>query len=448
MKTNSNSITNGTANISEHLHQPSHWREVLSWQAFNDSHIFGPGNLDPVIYWLSPFKTMRDNVFKSVVKSLRQSTKLFMGYSSVNYGYTMVNPLHGVNFMINMEAYIKGNSHHNTFDTTAFAVRRFGSLEFKEGSMSYEDDNRELTEKHEKVNFIVPLSGKTEALKRFLKQYEVLLTQNPNKLTLMFVLLCQDNPCNESVLAIKQTKNRFPSEGIRFIELNIEFNRAIALHKGISLFSKDDLLFFADVDLHITGDLLLRIHRNTIQHKQIYFPIMFSEFHPNMWRNTTEKYRENMENRENIEKNRENIEKNRKNIEKNRENTAKHSSLFRFDESQGYWRIFSLGPVAIYKSDYDFIGGFDLTIEGWGIEDRNLWERAVKKNITTFRSAEVALRHIYHDSHCDPNTAQDQYQMCLSSSALNYASTASLAQLFYSRLERLSDFQRILLAVL
>ncbi len=338
-------------------------------------------------------------MFRAVVQSLRQKIKLFMGFSSVNYGYTMLNPLLGIYFMVNMNVYIKGNSHHNAFDTNVLAVRNFSSLVFKEEGTSYGDTETESTQKQPKINFIVPLSGKIMALRRFLRQYEMLLTRNENQITLTFVLLCVENPCNESVLVIQSTKERFPSEEIRYIELQMEFNRAIALDKGISLFPKDTLLFFADVDLHITDDILLRIRRNTIQHKQIYFPIMFSEFHPNMRGRPSENY----------------------------------GAVYRFNNYQGYWRIFSLGPVAIYKSDYDFIGGFDLSIGGWGKEDRDLWERAIKKNITTFRSADVGIRHIYHDSYCDPTTPKDQYYMCLSSKSLNYASTAAMAHQFYGR---------------
>ena len=37
---------------------------------------------------------------------------------------------------------------------------------------------------------------------------------------------------------------------------------------------------------------------------------------------------------------------------------------FEIDEMSGFWRKFGYGMIALYKSDFDKAGGFDVKIEG------------------------------------------------------------------------------------
>lgn len=39
----------------------------------------------------------------------------------------------------------------------------------------------------------------------------------------------------------------------------------------------------------------------------------------------------------------------------------------------GYWRNFGFGIVSMYKSDLELVGGFDISIQGWGKEDVDLY---------------------------------------------------------------------------
>ena len=45
--------------------------------------------------------------------------------------------------------------------------------------------------------------------------------------------------------------------------------------------------------------------------------------------------------------------------------------------------------MAIYKNDFDAVGGFDLKIEGWGFEDVDLFNRCLNAaNLRVFRAIE------------------------------------------------------------
>jgi len=109
----------------------------------------------------------------------------------------------------------------------------------------------------------------------------------------------------------------------------------------VKQFANENEVFFCDVDLIFSPDILLHIRRNTVRGKQVYYPVFFSQYNPQAFRN----------------------------------NKRQDKVQFRFDEHDGFWRSFSYGVVSMYKCDYDKTGGFDLSIKGWGLEDLLLVSR-------------------------------------------------------------------------
>lgn len=47
------------------------------------------------------------------------------------------------------------------------------------------------------------------------------------------------------------------------------------------------------------------------------------------------------------------------------------------DRPFGFWRTYGFGMTCQYRSDYLNVGGFDLSIEGWGSEDQLLHTRYI-----------------------------------------------------------------------
>ena len=117
-----------------------------------------------------------------------------------------------------------------------------------------------------------------------------------------------------------------------------DFNRGKGLQIGANSRQPDDLIVFVDVDLVYDLPFIRRIQRNTIKGSTCYYPVFLSEYDPEKVYNLT----------------------------------SKPESHFEIIERHGYWRMYSYGMVSIYKSDFDATGGFDMSIEGWGLEDLRL----------------------------------------------------------------------------
>lgn len=248
------------------------------------------------------------------------------------------------------------------------------------------------------IRFVLPLSGRYTIFERFLKNYEEICLSDGDRTELVIVLY--RHPTEESyertLALIDETKYRYPSSKIEVLRGSGNFSRARALELGLAESRDDDLLFFVDVDIVFTESALNRIRLNTVYNRRIYFPVVFSQFDPKFV------YGE----------------------------AGKHES-FVVNERTGYWRQFGFGIVSIYKHDYQSIGGFDLSINGWGKEDVDLYEKAVRSELDTFRAPDKNLIHVYHEVECDEKLTGSQLAMCRGTRADTYASTETLAKIIY-----------------
>ena len=247
------------------------------------------------------------------------------------------------------------------------------------------------------INFVMPLSGRMETFNRFMANYEEIClrtNQNVNLIVVLFV----DRDRNQRYLIenlFGKLKQKYARQSLNLIvsEATRNFSRAIGCELGYEKLNETSLVFFIDVDMIFTYDFLYRVRLNTIEGKQVYYPIVYSEYDPNYG--------------------------------------GKHDDHFRIDANGGYWRQFGFGLLAAYKSDLRRAGGFDTTIVGWGKEDVDLYEKFIRMGITIFRSVDPGLVHVYHSIQCDKRLNREQMQMCLGSKATSIASQETLARLFY-----------------
>lgn len=253
------------------------------------------------------------------------------------------------------------------------------------------------------IHFVLPLFGRQEVLERFLRNYEEVCLLPKENTELHVVLFPQSNdPSGASSMEIIQSmKNKHRNSGIDVISASGNFSRARALDLGASRLKDDDLLFFVDVDIVFTASALQRIRFNTVMNRRIYFPIVYSQYDPKIV------------------------------------HPEGKGASFAINDDNGYWRQFGFGIVSLYKRDFVAVGGFNLSIKGWGKEDVDLFEKAVKSNLEVFRSPDKNLIHVYHDVDCDNELSTTQLSMCRGTKADTFAGTRQLANLIYQNPEYL-----------
>lgn len=271
---------------------------------------------------------------------------------------------------------------------------------FPPGFLSFGSDESPDPLRNKRIKFILPLAGRYAIFERFLKNYEEICLLRDDKTDLVIVLYRDesDDVYYKTMNLIEQMRYKYGYDKISVLEGDGEFSRGRALGLGVSKAKEKDLLFFIDVDIVFTASALARIRLNTVLNRRLYFPVVFSQFNPKISHAKNEKY-----------------------------------NHFVIDEKSGFWRQFGFGIVSIYKQDFLEIGGFDLSIKGWGKEDIDLYEKAIKSRINVFRSPDKNLIHVYHDVECDKKLIDPQLAMCKGTRADIYGSTEILAQIIYDQ---------------
>lgn len=258
--------------------------------------------------------------------------------------------------------------------------------------------------RHKKITFILPISGRYSTFIRFLKVYEEVCIRNMENSRLITVLYrSRTEPLDydKSLHLLANLKNKYVKSDISIIEMPGHFSRAPALQQGTDLCSDEDLMFFVDVDIVFNSDALLRIRLNTIRHRQLYFPIVYSQYDPKIVYSA--EYNENGQ-------------------------ESKPMNEFAINEKNGIWRQFGFGIASVYKSDFLKLRGFNTNITGWGFEDVEFYHNVIKSKTKFMRTPDPGLIHIYHPVQCDENLNKTQKEMCLGTKISMFGSLYNLEQ--------------------
>lgn len=367
----------------------------------------------------------------SMNKYARQRGRVLV-FQDILYGYRRIDPLHGAEYVLDillMYKKFKGRRVSIPVRRHAYLQQNFAQIQMVEDRDYWKlvggggDDG--VSKDQIKIHFVLPLSGRPTIFRRFLTNFERLcLTPSVDgvageraKLTVVVFPTSNVVDDNEILSLLNDYRSKFGSDLVDFVRMNVSFSRGLGLNVGVGLHASDSLLFFTDVDVVFNENLLRRIRWNTVRGRRIYFPIVYSEYDPRFHSNPSTSDAES--------------------VETERFSVENH---FIYDTRRGYFRHFGFGLVSLYKSDYDSIGGFDLTLKGWGMEDVDLFDKFVKfTNLTLFRSPEPDLVHVYHPMECSfKNLNKTQFDMCVGSKGASLASVYSLAEIFMND-RRLSE---------
>lgn len=294
------------------------------------------------------------------------------------------------------------------------------------------------------IVFVLPLAGRFQTLQRFLKNYELVCLQHPETQTELLIVIFDEinSDLNPFYNEMNKLKMKYRTSVINHITIHGNFSRGVALNQAThsEYIQSNDILFFIDVDITFKRMSIERIRLNTKLHKQVYLPIVFSEYDPAVWSGASD-----------------------------------NLILTEFDESEplnldhnrGYFRQFGYGICAIFKADilHPNINGFNDDISGWGLEDVKFLEKIVKlhqKPITSFlkgtdsnhqnstvvplslsifRAPDPTLVHIYHDIYCDKSLSESQYTMCLGTKANTLGSYKHIESIYMNN-QSIVDFIR------
>lgn len=254
-------------------------------------------------------------------------------------------------------------------------------------------------------------------------------------------------------------KNKYPKNGINYINLTGNFSRGLALDRASrsNYVSDNDILFYIDVDIVFNRETIERVRRNTIKHKQVYLPIVFSEYDPDGLVKDQSNTKSSVDSI--ISTNMYNFKHSKGYLEDYIQAYNEYISHINIDinDNRGYFRQFGYGIVSIFRSDAlnTDIDGFNTDIKGWGLEDVKFLERIITSNqkhgqklldiadgksfdntsndiflLKVLRAPDPSMVHVYHPINCDKSLEEAQYKMCLGTKANTLGSYRSVESYF------------------
>ena len=377
----------------KNFHQRMPKSEAPVWEMLTPRKIYSFDTNAPEIGMLSPTKDGMNIVLGQTMAIINEEARKVLHrtleFKRLNHGYRRYHPLHGMQYMLDLLMKYHRHIGRNRRRMTVH-VRHHAYLQQPFGNLIYAIEKSALDSA---VNFILPLAGRMAQFERFMENYENVVLKGGEKATLLVLYFTEVSPAVEHVKLYERYRKKYPEAKLNWIEMNGQFSRSLALTMGASQFQPNSLLFFCDVDVAFAAAFLERCRRNTVKEKQVYYPIVFSQYAPEVsyW------------------------------------NEHYDNTTFRYSNDIGFWRLYGFGITCQYRTDFDGIGGFDTTIQGWGMEDVQLYDRYVLSEVhTVFRAADPDLVHIYHEVSCDKNLQEKQLTMCYASKAQTYGSQKKL----------------------
>ena len=322
------------------------------------------------------------------------------------------------------------------------------------------------------INLIVPLSKRWDTFRRFMANWErvVLADRHERHVRLVVVLFessdevptlvdadyqNEDNfettnnntntdtrPKRQSELTqmlfnrlrSKYGESRIAPDTLRLIVLNeTRFSRSIGCEEGANLFAPSDLLFFIDVDMVFSGEFLTRVRLNTVLNQHVYYPIVFSQY------DDSESVLDAVGAAAGAKRNNNN----------NNVSTMIARALedeFKVSDARGFWRQYGYGMLGVYLSDLRRVGGFNVSLVGWGYEDVDLFGKFISHNVSIVRSVDTGMVHVFHTTHCGEITTIGAQQadvarikMCEGSRNLLVASQRRMAKLIFEKKSLMLD---------
>lgn len=422
---------------------PHEGDDVVPWEFFNKP-VFSQFNNNPKRGMDASLSGSLDDAVMQVMDLVNRNARVrgrTIDFKEILYGYRRVNPLVGTDYILDLLLiYRKHKGRKMTVQVRrhAYLQQSFMQVDLMEenpifrpkasmgehvlnlfqkvaGRQSWvgvEEDKHKET-----IHFIMPLAGRFKIFQRFMLNFEDVCLRRREAVRLivvMYVNLQEEDAYSRSVDLLQRYQRHYGSDRIEIIHAQGAFSRGRGLELGGQRCHSGALLFMVDVDILMTAESLMRIRLNTVLGRQVYFPIVFSQYDPRPVCKVLPQHCQ---------------------CPAVHGLTATDDCMIiatDFSEPAGYWRQFGFGIATMYRADMLSVGGFDLSIQGWGKEDVDLYTKFIESNLTVFRAVDPGMTHIFHTIACDPSLDAAQLTMCVNSKAQSYAAVPLLANEAYS----------------
>ncbi|CAD5111090.1 DgyrCDS438 [Dimorphilus gyrociliatus] len=380
--------------------------DIIRWDYFTETHIYFDTDFTTVRPLTGVDKDDVDEVIDHSIRKLKE-TYSRLKYKGLENGYRRFDPARGMEYLLDIKVF---NEEDNEEDLKRVQLLRPLSV-VELVPMAY------VTEEA-KVYLILPVTASDrEAVVQFLDYYSRACLDTNDNSNLIIVFIYKESSDENHFAILKSMMTYYESKytkGARMTWTSLEKAKLQPGQDGFDLMLIDSmtstlpsnaLIMLCSVGMELSSELLNRVRMNTIVNQQVFFPIAFYEYKPNLIYESRP-YPTHIE-----------ILKNVGHFD---ESAFEHSSFYAAD----YQAARSASPKSV-KSTTDL---FELFVKYGG------------EKLHVFRAVEPSLRQHWKELKCENrrqtkrgqnDTAATPYERCMKSKLEGLANRQQLAMLLF-----------------
>ena len=368
---------------------PSSRYDIATWEYFNSTRLFLAYEHMPVIGLPNRFKIGINNALEVLLEIMNEregNSHPFIPPYHLYDGFSVADHSSGIEYILHMSVHRQGSTEPLDYIANIFLPYQGA------GMVTYQKSSTFL---EMVVNIIINVGQSTD-LSNFLQMYEEVCLRHKLKAHLHIVMFGKNN---KVLSRVSQLLARHPQEHISTYELS---SSAFSYSKGFShvasLLEDDDLMVFFDYGFVFTADFLDHCRMNTIKGKQVYFPILFSFYKPDLVQQHLQRPLQML-----------------------------------ISADTGFFLRYNYQVVSIFKSDFTSVGGFTDSAKSNSHlnDDVKFVDKVLSTDIYAMRALEPYLRRHYRPRTCK-GLSGNAHLACMNSRADAIGSKKILGSLLVS----------------
>ncbi|KAK7011219.1 chondroitin sulfate synthase 2 [Biomphalaria glabrata] len=384
-------------------YKPKNRFDVIRWDYFTETHIFFQDDFTNVKELIGIDKLDIQDIIKISMEKLNEQHNNKYLYSYLINGYRRFDPQRGMEYLLDLaledtsippEENNKNNYNKRIIEKRVFLVRPLGEVEVV--PMPYVTESTRL-------NIILSITpNEMDGWGVFLETYARLQAESADSLALIIVFVYPQVPKTgeEDVFSVLKSMVTYyddkSEDGVKTRMINFANNGTYVPEFKIidtvsDLLDPDALILTCTVGMLLNAEMLNRVRINTIPGWQVFFPIGFWQYKPNIIYDK-----------------------------------KPYPTDIEFSSRTGHYDVLSYEHGSFYNSDYkDSRKSFSIE----ELMKYDLYEMFVRYGkVHVFRAVEPEFKHYYMQLDCPVNIPSKLYERCLERKSMNLATRAQLAK--------------------
>lgn len=388
--------------------EPTTRFDIIRWNYFTNTHIYLDDDFTNVRELRGSQKDDIDDVIRVSMEKLHEKYGDRFSFHRLLNGYCRFDATRGMEYILDL--LVVDSVQKMDIIKRVNLVRPLSKVEIV--PMPYVTEST-------RINLILPVTASTrDGVVSFLDSYAHTCLDSGDNSNLFVVFIYDTDNKNDkddifsvlkSMISYYESKYMNGARIVWSAETTSSPSK-IALMDSISKkFSAESLFLLCTVGMELSIDYLNRIRMNTIANWQVYFPIGFWQYKPNLV------FEE-----------------------------KPYPTVIEISRDTGHFDANAYDHASFYNSDY--IAARQRMREAGASVDVGLFKMfLLYHDAHVFRAVEPALLHRYHERICKPTSDEEAYHRCLVSRSEGLASRSQLAMLIFEHYQNINSdmFQAI-----